>query len=49
MFGLSSGIIPESYFDRIKEWIGGDKEKIRFIIIESTIHTILKKSLIRIY
>ena len=29
MFGLSSGIIPESYFDRIKEWIDGDKEKIR--------------------
>ena len=33
MLNLNFGIIPEYYFDRIKEWIGGDKEKIKFTLI----------------
>ena len=30
ILNLNLGILPEHYFDRIKEWIGGDKEKIKF-------------------
>ena len=30
---INVGILPDYYFDRIKEWIGGDKEKIQFNLI----------------
>ena len=30
LLNLNFGILPEHYFDRIKDWIGGDKNKIRF-------------------
>ena len=33
MLNINFGIIPEYYFDRIKEWIGGDKDKIHFNLI----------------
>jgi len=33
ILNLNLGFIPNYYFERIKEWIGGDKEKIRFNLI----------------
>ena len=30
---LNFGILPEKYFDRIKEWIGGDKKKLELKLI----------------
>ena len=30
---IKEGVIEEEYFDRIKEWIGGDKNKIKFELI----------------
>jgi len=33
MLNINFGILPEYYFDRIKEWIGGDKDKIGFNLI----------------
>jgi hypothetical protein len=33
LLNLNFGFLPENYFDRIKEWIGGAKEKIRFHLI----------------
>ena len=33
LLNLNFGILPKHYFDRIKEWIGGDKNKIRFSLI----------------
>jgi hypothetical protein len=33
LLNLNFGFLPENYFDRIKEWIGGAKEKIRFRLI----------------
>ena len=29
MLNINFGILPEHYFDRIKDWIGGDKNKIK--------------------
>ena len=33
ILNINFGILPENYFSRIKEWIGGDKNKIRFNLI----------------
>jgi len=33
LLNLNFGITPEYYFDRIREWIGGDKDKIQFTLI----------------
>ena len=33
ILNLNLGFIPYYYFDKIKEWIGGDKEKIEFNLI----------------
>ena len=33
MININLGFLPEHYFDRIKEWIGGDKDKIEFTLI----------------
>ena len=33
MININLGFLPEHYFDRIKEWIGGDKDKIGFNLI----------------
>ena len=33
MLNINFGILPEYYFNRIKEWICGDKNKIRFNLI----------------
>ena len=33
LLNLNFGFLPNHYFDKIKEWIGGDKNKIRFSLI----------------
>ena len=33
LLNINFGILPEYYFNRIKEWIGGDKNKISFNLI----------------
>ena len=33
LLNLNFGILPNHYFDKIKDWIGGDKNKIRFSLI----------------